>query len=162
MQTPLLEWRLPPARTGPNMGHHKNKGECVMKRPADRRAVLVAAGAAALVAATGTVVAQSINVRGAVTFKDGVAIPEGNIEIYIEDLAIRDRAQRRVAETHVTSDGGSKMIDFSFDRPASATASPTLQIVARLERPDGWLVARGSAQLDATSPVNVTLTEVSY
>jgi uncharacterized lipoprotein YbaY len=134
----------------------------MMKRPADRRTVLMAAGAAALVAATGTVSAQSVDVRGAVTFKNGTAIPKGDIEIYVEDLAIQDSAQRRVAETRVESDGGSKTIGFSFSWPAGAAASPMLQIVARLERIDGWLVARGSTQLDATSPINVTLNEVSY
>lgn len=133
-----------------------------MTRPTDRRAVLIAAGAAALVAAAGTATAQSVAIHGAVTFKHGATIPKGEIEIYIEDLATQGVAQRRVAQTRVKSDGGSKMIDFSFSRPASSTASPNLQIVARLERTDGWLVARGSAQLDATLPVNVTLTEVSY
>jgi hypothetical protein len=141
---------------------HNEKELCAMKRPTNRRAVLMAAGATALVAATRTATAQSVDVRGAVTFKDGAAIPEGNIEIYIEDLAIQDRTQRRIAETRVISGGWAKMLDFSLGRPASSTASPSLQIVVRLERPDGWLVARGSASLDTTSPVNVTLKEVSY
>jgi hypothetical protein len=34
--------------------------------------------------------------------------------------------------------------------------------VARLERADGWLVARGSAELEAGSPVSVTLNAVMY
>jgi hypothetical protein len=37
-----------------------------------------------------------------------------------------------------------------------------LQIVARLERADGWLVARGSARFEAGSPVYVTLSAVMY
>jgi uncharacterized lipoprotein YbaY len=134
----------------------------VMKRPADRRTVFMAAGAAALAAATGTVAAQSTDIHGAVTFQGGAAIPEGDIEIYLDDLAIQDRAQRRVAESHVTSDGGSKTIEFSFSAPASATASPTLQIVARLERLDGWLVARGSAKIKASAPVYITLNKAIY
>jgi uncharacterized lipoprotein YbaY len=133
-----------------------------MKRPTDRRAVLMVGGAAALAAATGAASAQSTDVRGVVTFAGGRSIPEGNIKIYLENLAIQDSAQRRVAETRVNSDGGSKTIDFSFSRPASTTASPTLQIVARLERADGWLLARGSAQIKASVPVEITLNDAVY
>jgi uncharacterized lipoprotein YbaY len=133
-----------------------------MKRTTDRRTVLMATGAAALAAATGSATAQSTDIRGAVAFQGGASIPEGHLKIYLENPAIQDSAQRRVAETHAISDGRSKMIDFAFSRPANATASPTLQIVARLERVDGWLLARGSAEFDASSPVYVTLKEAIY
>ena len=130
-----------------------------MKRPTNRRAVLVAAAAAALAAASGTSVAQSPDMRGAITFAGGKAIPAGEIEIYVEDPAIQDSAQRRVAETHVTSDGASNTIDFSLSQPAGAAA---MQIVARLTRADGWLIARGSAQIATNTPVNITLKQVIY
>ena len=133
-----------------------------MKRPTDRRNLLLAAGAAAFAAATGTVSAQPANMRGAVTFAGGAAIPVGQIEIYLEDSAIQDRAQRRLAETRVTSDGGSTTIDFSLSQPAGAAGSPTLQIVARLERADGWLLARGSVQIKTNAPISVTLNEAIY
>jgi uncharacterized lipoprotein YbaY len=134
----------------------------VMKRTTNRRTVLIAAGAAMLATTAGTVAAQSTDIHGEVSFKGGLAIPEGRIEIYLEDLSIQDRALRRVAETSVESDGGSTAIGFSISRPASAAASPKLQIVARLERADGWLVARGSARSDASSPVFVALKEAIY
>lgn len=127
---------------------------------ADRRTVLMAAGAAAVAVTAGTVAAQSTDIRGAVTFEGGAVIPKGHLEIYLEDPAIQDKARRRTAKTRVKSDGGSKTIEFSL--PASSTASPTLQIVARLERADGWLIARGSTQLEAGSPVYVTLNVVMY
>ncbi len=133
-----------------------------MKRPTTRRTVLMAAGAAAVVAAAGTATAQSTDIRGEVTFKGDVAIPEGHLEIYLEDPAIKDKAQRRAAKTRVKSDGGSKAIEFSLPLTKSPTVSPTLQIVARLERADGWLVARGSARVEAGSPVHVTLKTVMY
>ena len=128
----------------------------------DRRTVLMAAGAAAVAAAAGTVAAQSTDIRGAVTFEGGEVIPEGNLEIYLKDPAIQDSARRRAAKTRLKSDGGSKTIEFSLPLSASSTVSPTLQIVARLERADGWLVARGSAQFEAGSPVYVTLNTVMY
>ena len=133
-----------------------------MKRPTDRRTVLLAAGVAAVAAAAGTVAAQSTDIRGTVTFEGGGVIPKGHLEIYLEDPAIQDKERRRAAKTSVKSDGGSKTIAFSLPLPASSTASPTLQIVARLERADGWLLARGSAQFEAGSPVYVTLNTVMY
>ena len=136
--------------------------ECVMKRPTHRRTLLVAAGVAAVAATAGKVAAQSTDLRGAVTFEGGAVIPKGRLEIYLEDHAIQDSARRRAAKTHVKSDGGSTMIPFFLSLPESSTASPKLQIVARLERADGWLVARGSAELEAGSPVSVTLNAVMY
>ena len=70
-------------------------GECVMKRLTDRRTVLMTAGAAAVAAAAGPVAAQSTDIRGAVTFEGGAVIPEGHLEIYLEDTAIQDNARRR-------------------------------------------------------------------
>ncbi|ESX90612.1 hypothetical protein [Mesorhizobium sp. LSHC412B00] len=138
----------------------------------DRRTVLMAAGVAAVAAATGAAAAQSpdirapdiraTDIRGAVTFVGGKAIPEGHLEIYLEDPAIQDSGRRRAAKTSLKSAGGSKTIEFSLPLPASSTASPTLQVVARLERADGWLVARGSAQFQAGLPVHVTLKAVIY
>ncbi|MEI5678257.1 hypothetical protein G6N74_18320 [Mesorhizobium sp. CGMCC 1.15528] len=133
-----------------------------MKRPTDRRTILIAAGAAAVAAAAGRVSAQSTDIRGAVTFEGGAVIPKGQLEIYLEDAAIQDKALRRAAKTLVKSDGSSKTITFSLSLPESSAASPKLQIVARLERVDGWLVARGSAQLEVGSPVYVTLNTVMY
>ncbi|MGL6208329.1 MAG: hypothetical protein ACRC14_00685 [Paracoccaceae bacterium] len=133
-----------------------------MKHPTDRRTVLVAAGAAALVVAAGPAAAQPVDVHGSVKLNGGKAIPEGHIDIYLEDLAIEDRAHRRIAETRIESDGGSKTIRFSVSRPASAPVSPTLRIVARLERADGWLIARGSVPLKSRSPVDITLNHAMY
>jgi uncharacterized lipoprotein YbaY len=133
-----------------------------MKRPTDRRTVLVAGGAAAIAVAAGRAAAQPSDIRGVITFAAGAAIPKGRIEIYLEDLAVQDSAQRRVAETQVESDGMLDEIAFSFPESAALTASPTLQIVARLERADGWLVARGSAKFDAGSTAAVTLKEAIY
>jgi uncharacterized lipoprotein YbaY len=136
--------------------------ESVVKHPKDRRTVLMTAGAAAIVAAAGPVAAQSADISGTVTFAGGAVIPEGQLEIYLEDPAIQDIARRRAANTRVVSDGGSKAIEFSLSPPANPTGSPTLQIVARLERADGWLIARGSARYGAGSPVHVTLSTVMY
>jgi uncharacterized lipoprotein YbaY len=133
-----------------------------MKRQASRRTVLTTAGAAAVAAAVRPAAAQSTDMRGTVTFEGSVAIPKGRLEIYLEDPAIRGDARRRTAKARIESDGGSKAIPFSLSAPASSAALPTLQIVARLEREDGWLIARGSAQLKAGSPVHVTLNAVMY
>jgi len=131
-------------------------------RPTDRRTVLAAAGAAAVAAATGAAAAQPKEISGTVTFESGKAIPEGRLEIHLEDRGLEDKTQLDAAKTQMQSDGISKAIAFSLPSPASLTASPTRQIIVRLERPDGHLLARGSAQLDAGAPVEVTLNTVMY
>ena len=99
---------------------------------------------------------------GTITFEGGKAIPAGHLKIYLEDKAVDDTALRRIAETSIDSDGGSQAIAFTLSPPASLTPSPTLQIIARLERADGWLVARGSALFETGSPVTVVLNTVMY
>jgi uncharacterized lipoprotein YbaY len=132
------------------------------KRGTDRRAVLIAAGTAAVAAAAGSAVAQSIDVRGTVVFKGGAVIPEGQLEIYLEDPAIQDKAQRPTAKTRIESDGKSKAMAFSLAAPTGLAASPTQRIVARLERADGWLLARGSAPVGTGLPAQVALSAVAY
>lgn len=133
-----------------------------MKRPTDRRTMLMTVGAVAVAAVAGSVAAQSADIRGAVTLKSGAVIPEGHLEIYLEDPAIQDAAQRRTVETRIESDGRLGAIAFSLTLPAGSSPSSTLRIVARLERADGWLVARGSTKLEAGQPVNLTLNTVTY
>jgi uncharacterized lipoprotein YbaY len=134
-----------------------------MKRLTDRRTVLIAAGTAAVAAATARqVVAQPNDFRGTVIFKGGAVIPKGRLEIYLEDPAIQNKAQRRTAKTRIESDGKSKAVAFSLPAPAGLAASPTQRIVARLERADGWLLARGSAQVGTGSPAQVALSAVTY
>ncbi len=132
-----------------------------MKYPTNRRTLLLAA-AAALATATRRAAAQSTNVHGALRFAGGAVIPAGQIEIYLENPAIQDSTERRVAAIRLQSDGGSKTLDFSLPQPANATAAPLLRIVARLTRQDGWLLARGSAVLKAGAPADITLNQAVY
>jgi len=124
--------------------------------------MLLAAGAAAVAAVAGAGSAQSTGVSGTVEFEGGAAIPKGEVEIYIEASAAQDDALHPPAMTRAESDGRSGAIDFSLTLPADATASPRPRVVARLERADGWLLARGSAQLEIDSPVRVVLHPVMY
>jgi hypothetical protein len=136
-----------------------------MKSLTNRRTLLMAAG----VLAVGTSVlaeagaAQSADIRGTVTFEGNEVIPKGNIEIYLDDPAVSDPAARALApKTQLKSNGKAKEIVFSLSLPASATTSPTRQIVARLERGDSWLLARGSARLRGGTPIAITLNTVMY
>lgn len=127
----------------------------------ERRLIILIAGAAAVAAVAGPVAAQSADISGAVTFEGGKAVPEGYLEIYLDDPASRG-GELAAARTRTKSDGGSKAIAFSLSTPARAVASPTIEVVARLERADGWLVARGSAAFEPGAPVTVTLNTVMY
>lgn len=133
-----------------------------MKPRINRRVLLVAAGSTAVAVVAGTAGAQSRDMRGALIFEGDKAIPEGQIEIYLEGPFVQDGGSLGDVKTHVKSDGGSRQIAFSLALPASATTPPTLQIVARLERDDGWLLARGSAQVETGLPVSITLHRVMY
>lgn len=137
-------------------------GKRASKRPTDRRTVLMTAGAAAVAAAAGPIAAQPADISGEVAFQGGAVVPMGDLEVFLEDPAIKDEARRRVATALIKSNGASKAIAFSLSPPAGSIGSPTLRIVARLERTDGWLIARGSAKVQASAPVTVTLNTVIY
>ncbi len=137
-----------------------------MTPPAARRRILVAAGIAAISAVGGTVlggtaVAQPEGIFGEVTYEGGSPIPEGEIRIHLEGPAIEGHAGPGSAITRISSDGKSTVIGFAL--PGGADAAGTLEIVARLERSDGWLLARGSAVFQTTDPpVSITLNAAIY
>lgn len=133
-----------------------------MQGSPDRRKILTLAGAAAVAAIAWPAAARPTDMDGIITFEDGTTIPEGFLEISLEDPAIRDEASRKVAETRLESDGGSTSIAFALTPPATLAAASGLEIVARLERADGWLLARGSARVEAGAAVHVRLNMVMY
>jgi uncharacterized lipoprotein YbaY len=131
-------------------------------RSTDRRTVLITAGAAAVAAAAGPpAAAQATEIRGTVRFDDGRAIPAGRLEVYLEDPTLADSA-RRVGETHLDSVGTARAIPFALPFPADTAVSATLRLVARLERSDGWLFARGSARADPGASADIALSLVMY
>jgi hypothetical protein len=119
-------------------------------------------GAAAFLATGAAFASSTTEISGTVEFAHGGLVPKGLLEIYLEDTAARENQPRGAATTRVRSDGKSRSITFSLSLPASLSDALTLQVVARLERADGWLIARGSAKTDADSPVNVTLNRAMY
>lgn len=136
--------------------------ESMMMRLPDRRAMLLAAGTAAVVAVARRGFAQSTDIRGTVAFDGGDVVPEGRIEIYVENPAVQGKARRAEPATRLESNGKSETIEFSLPPPPSTTVAKGTRIVARLERADGWLLARGSAGFEIGSPITVTLYPVMY
>lgn len=133
-----------------------------MERLAERRKMLLAAGTAAVTVVAGAVAAQSTDIQGTIEFEGGAAIPKGHIEISITDPAMRDNVQHEALTTRLESHGDSRIIGFSLSLPSSAVVLQRANIVARLERADGWLLARGGAKVDAESPVQITLYTAMY
>lgn len=125
-----------------------------------RRLVLMAAGTAAIAAVAGPIGAQSAEIRGTITFDGGSAIPEGQLEIYVEEPGAKTKA--RAAQTRIASKGGLKTIAFALIPPEASAGSKPLRIIARLERADGWLLARGSTRYRSGAPVTVALQTVMY
>ncbi|MGP3698556.1 hypothetical protein [Rhodobacter sp. NSM] len=133
-----------------------------MRRPPRYPALLLAVSTIALAASATKVTAQPSDIVGVVEFEGGAAIPEGEIDITLDGPASSGHSRQGAAGTRVTSDGKVKSMDFSVSAPAAKGATGNAQLVARLERKDGWLLARGSAPLAADGPVKITLYKVMY
>ncbi|SLN11099.1 hypothetical protein ROJ8625_00246 [Roseivivax jejudonensis] len=86
--------------------------------------------------------------RGELTFADGGAIPQGTIRVFAEPTGDR-------SDVVLESDGKARALAFSLPH---GDAEPR-QIVAVLERKDGWLLARGSAA--PSDPLSITLYEAA-
>jgi hypothetical protein len=130
-----------------------------MKRLADRRTILLAA--ATVVVAHGALAdtAQSSGITIRIGFEGGKPIPKGGLVTYVKGSAGR---QRRAASTTIESNGKSREISLSLPLPTGADMSSPQQIVAELHRTDGWLLARGSAQVDRGLSAAITLYTVMY
>ncbi|WP_108819464.1 hypothetical protein [Pseudovibrio sp. Alg231-02] len=135
-----------------------------MKPLINRSVALLAAGllAAGTDAYSKTTEAQASDIRGTLTFAGDTEIPKGQIKIYIEDTAIKDSTRELTTQTHLKSSGKSKTIDFSVTRPSNIQASPTLRIIAQLQRPDGWLLAQGSTKIKSSKPLGIMLYRTMY
>lgn len=123
-----------------------------MARSITRRTLLITGTAAAallLVGAPGT--ASSGDVHGTVTYAGGAVIPEGRLVIAPDGDGPATAAQ-------IPSDGKSTAIP--FEMPAGTASGG--QIVARLERADGWLLARGTASVETGGAVTIELFEAMY
>lgn len=133
-----------------------------MKRKSAPRSILMAAGTAAVfaVAVAGATAAQPTDIRGTVTFDGGVVIPKGHIEISLKETASAKNAASPATAAALESDGGARTIEFSL--PADPATSSAREVVVRLEREDGWLLARGSATIKPGAPVEITLFTVMY
>lgn len=132
-----------------------------MTTPTKRPSPLLAAGllAAGIGAAAPSTAAQAAEIGGTLFYEEGDKIPEGRIEIMLETST--GKAAIGTA-TRLESSGASKAITFSLPAPDQAATPQILRIVARLERADGWLLARGSAKVKAGAPVDITLFRVMY
>jgi len=133
-----------------------------MPRLTRRRSLILGASAAALAAFVHRGAAQPEAVRGVVIFANDGKIPKGGIELFLTDPARRGAEEHRIAQATLHSNGTAERIEFAFELPQPLPQSATRQIVARLERPDGWLIARGRAKLRAGVPVFIRLDTVMY
>jgi len=132
-----------------------------VKDPKKRHGSLLAAGllAAGIGTAAPSISAQAADIGGTILFEGGAKIPEGRVAVFLEDSAATGV---RGSGTRLESTGAAKAIAFSLPGTDDITASRTLQVVARLEREDGWLLARGSAKVRAGGPVDITLFKAMY
>ena len=120
------------------------------------RRILVA-GTAALAVATGGLAAQAADIRGTVDFEGGAAIPPGQLQIQIEDTG----QQKAAPAAQVESNGKAASVEFTLTSP-EMKQSGAIEVVAQLQREDGWLLARGSTTYTPGEPMHITLYKVMY
>ncbi|UWR42398.1 hypothetical protein K4F84_12580 [Phaeobacter inhibens] len=126
-----------------------------------RRTLLLGAAGFALTALTYRAKAQSEVVQGRLIFAENAKIPKGRIILSLSDPG-QPGTSDPALEFDLISTGRAKRIDFTLSSAALSALSPTLRVVARLERADGWLIARGSTKMPTGSPIHITLNKVMY
>ncbi len=127
-----------------------------MRSAIDRRTMVIAGmGAVVAVALSGVAVAESAYIHGTISFEGGAPLRKGHIELSLEGPV-------GSVKTQVDSNGKAKNIAFSLPLPAGSLPLTTQQIVVRLTRKDGWLLARGSARAITGAPVHIDLGKVMY
>ncbi|WP_298961502.1 hypothetical protein [uncultured Roseibium sp.] len=131
-----------------------------MKHSINRRTMLTIVAGASLCANLQVTAARTRTIDGTLRYRDKKIIPKGQVEVFLKGSDAN--ADPDTVKTLLTSDGSSQYITFSLELPAGTQISKVSQIVARLEREDGWLLARGSASLTVQTPVNITLNTVMY
>ena len=97
-------------------------------------------------------------VEGSVIYEADGPIPQGRVSLILEERS--SDGKRESDAVMLDSVGKDKAIAFSMPMPEGEAEG--MQIVARLERADGWLLARGSAPVTPGLPVEVTLNTVLY
>lgn len=130
-----------------------------MKRLADRRTLLLAAATAAVAATAGADTTRPADIEVTIGFEGGEFIPKGELLVYLDGPA---GGRPPAAGTNAESDGRSRKMSVFVPLPADGNTPSPRQIVARLQRADGWLLARGSARLGAGKPAFITLSTVMY
>ncbi len=131
-----------------------------MRHATGRRKVIMTLGVMALATIPGRGATQPTVIPGSVAFEGGMNIPEGEIEIYFDDPSSSDPADPDALSTRLRSDGNAKAIEFLLT--VDTDVSGVREIIARLERNDGWLIARGSTVFELGAPVRIMLHTVMY
>lgn len=122
--------------------------------------MLTIVAGASLGASMQAIAAQTRTIVGTLSYPDKKIIPKGQVEVFLKGNDVN--ADPDSVKTLLTSDGSLQYITFSLELPADTQISKVSQVVARLKREDGWLLARGSANLTTRTPINITLNTVMY
>ncbi|MDD7911549.1 hypothetical protein PUV47_16585 [Pseudovibrio exalbescens] len=107
--------------------------------------------------------AQTQKISGTISFADQELIPEGSLKLYLKSTARPDSKTELETETPLESRGKTGTLAFVANLPEALEPTAPFQLIARLERADGWLLARGAASLKKPDmPQEITLYTVMY
>ncbi|WP_265502759.1 hypothetical protein [Paracoccus beibuensis] len=130
-----------------------------MKRLVDRRMILLAGASAAVTRVALADAARPAEITVKIGFEGGKPIPKGRLVAYLEGPA---EAQHVAARADTESNGKPREIRIPLPLPPGTDMSSPRQVVAELQRDDGWLLARGSAQVEEGLSAVITLYIVMY
>ena len=136
-----------------------------MKTKVTRHSALFAAGLAISAVSTNAVAVKSQPkaITGTITYAGNEAIPKGQIKVFLKDSETQSKSQVTASQTQLISTGKAKALAYTFAIPVKTTAAQVLLIEVRLERADGWLLARGSEKVRGMrDPTDVMLYKVMY
>ncbi|EEA96930.1 hypothetical protein [Pseudovibrio sp. JE062] len=136
-----------------------------MKTKVTRHSALLAAGLAISAVSTNaeTVKSQPKTISGTITYAGDEAIPKGQIKIFLKDSETQSKSQVSTSKTQLISTGKAKTLAYTFAMPSKTKDYQMQLIEVRLERADGWLLARGSEKVrGGETSTDVMLYKVMY
>lgn len=123
---------------------------------------------AALCSAASTAQGQQVvvslqNVSGAITFAEHAKIPKGELKLFLRETSQSHSKIELKLQDPLKSSGTVKSYAFMASLPKTLHSVTPLQLIAQLERSDGWLIARGSVLVsNIKAQQNITLFPVMY
>ena len=103
------------------------------------------------------------SISGTISFAEHAKIPKGELKLYLGGTSHSNQRIELKLLSPLKSSGAKTSITFAASFPQMSQSATPIQLIARLERSDGWLIARGSVLMSyPETQQNITLFPVMY